>query len=60
MIKLIVILASLLTFVATSAFAVPFVLSAEIINPTTMFLLGTGLVGIMTIGRKNINRKLTH
>ena len=56
MIKLIVILASLLTFVATSAFAVPFVLSAEINNPTTMFLLGTGLVGIMTIGRKNINK----
>jgi hypothetical protein len=56
MIKLIVILASLLAFVATSAFAVPFVLSAEVINPTTMFLLGTGLVGIVTIGRNKINR----
>ena len=54
MIKLIVILASLLTFVATIAFAVPSVLSAETNNPTTMFFLGTGLVGIMTIGRKNI------
>jgi hypothetical protein len=51
MIKLIVIVASLLTFVATIAFAVPFVLSVENNNPTTMFLLGTGLVGIMTIGR---------
>ena len=51
MIKLIVIVAILLTFVATNAFAVMFVLSAEIVNPTTMFLLGTGLVGIVTIGR---------
>lgn len=50
--KLFILLASV-SFVATNAFAGPFGLGPELLDPAVLFLIGIGVAGIVIIRRKS-------
>jgi hypothetical protein len=49
--KLLILLASV-SFVATNAFAGPFGLGPELLDPVVLILIGVGVAGIVIIRRK--------